>query len=68
MMIKGVELESMYIPLHLRNLGVPFLQGNLEVSEDIYPLVLNIPVRPNLSNRQVLRIANAIHKFGVRYS
>jgi dTDP-4-amino-4,6-dideoxygalactose transaminase/SAM-dependent methyltransferase len=61
---KRIELENMYIPLHLRDLGVPFEAGDLSASEDLYPLVVNIPVRPNLTKREVSRIKRAVKGFG----
>ncbi len=61
---RGIETESMYMPLHLRDFGRVFHRGILPVSESIYPLVTNIPVRPNLTKREVERIAQAVERFG----
>jgi len=64
----GVELEGMYTPLHLREFGIRYRQEALEATERIYPLVVNIPVRPNLSNRDVQHIADLVGKFGDAYA
>lgn len=65
---RGIELEGMYTPLHLRDFARGFGQGSLEVTERIHSLVINIPVRPNLTEREVKRIADAVEEFGRSYA
>ena len=64
----GIELEGMYVPLHVRDFGAPFRKNALPIAESIYPRVVNIPVRPNLTARQVGRIADVVEKFGAAHS
>jgi dTDP-4-amino-4,6-dideoxygalactose transaminase len=64
----GIELENMYTPLHLRDFGRRFYRDSLEVTEQVYPLVVNIPVRPNLTENEVDRIAGLIERFGRLYA
>jgi dTDP-4-amino-4,6-dideoxygalactose transaminase len=64
--MNAIQSERMYTPLHLRDFGIPFRKEALEVSETIYPLVVNVPVRPNLTKNELARVANAIEEFGVR--
>ena len=63
MAYKGIETEAMYTPLHLRDIGKPYQKIPLQSSESIYPRVLNIPVRPNLSSSEMQRIQETIYDF-----
>ena len=57
----SIETEEMYTPLHTRDFAQGFFNGeNLVNAEKIYKNVFNIPVRPDLSRRQVDRIKGAI--------
>lgn len=57
----GIETEAMYTPLHLQKFAAEYsTREGLAYSERIYRNVFNIPVRPNLSERQINRILKAI--------
>lgn len=57
----GIETEGMYTPLHLKEFGSEFsTREGLPYSERIYKNVFNIPVRPNLSGKQLNRILKVI--------
>jgi dTDP-4-amino-4,6-dideoxygalactose transaminase/ubiquinone/menaquinone biosynthesis C-methylase UbiE len=57
----NIETESMYVPLHLRDCAVDFpMDKGLTAAEKIYKNILNVPVRPNLTKRQVRRILRVI--------
>lgn len=58
----GIEIEPMYVPLHLRDFGQAYGTDDLSESEQVYPKVFNIPVRPNLSEKDILRICRVIQK------
>jgi len=61
----GVETESMYVPLHLREFAAAYSTGeSLPNSEEMYGNVFNVPVRPNLSQRELGRIIRAIESVG----
>jgi dTDP-4-amino-4,6-dideoxygalactose transaminase len=60
----GVELEPMYTPLHLRDFSRRFYQAPLPVTENLYRRVINIPVRPNLTESEVNLIVALIHGYG----
>ena len=62
-----LELENMYLPLHLRPFGRRYPYQSLEVTEEIYPMVINVPVRPNLKSSELSRLRGAIVSFGERY-
>lgn len=63
-----IEYEGMYTPLHLRDFARCLDQPNdLLYSENVYKLVLNIPVRPNLSNNDLKRIKNSLSKLKMQY-
>jgi dTDP-4-amino-4,6-dideoxygalactose transaminase len=65
----GVELENMYIPLHIRpDVKIKYLPYDMSTSEKVYQQVINIPVRPNLKRGEVLQIKKAIRLFGKRFS
>ncbi|MFX0136442.1 MAG: aminotransferase class V-fold PLP-dependent enzyme [Candidatus Hodarchaeota archaeon] len=56
-----IDPERMYTPLHLRKFAVNFSpKVGVPISEDKYKMVFNIPVRPNLTKRQLNRIIKAI--------
>src|SRR3546814_1416414 len=59
----GIELEEMYIPLHERPFSERQPLGALPRTESLKDRVFNVPVRPNLSARQLRRVANAIAEF-----
>lgn len=59
----GVELEWMYIPLHTRDFGRPFVSGPLPQTDRLDGTVVNVPVRPNLTGDEVRRIAGLIHDY-----
>ena len=66
---RGIELEEMYIPLHLKEFAIDFYQGqDLAYSEKIYKNIFNIPVRPNLSHKQLSGIIKTIEDIGKRIS
>jgi dTDP-4-amino-4,6-dideoxygalactose transaminase len=60
----GVEVEGMYIPLHQRDFGAPFATRALPGSEAAHRHVVNLPVRPNLTERERVRIEKALDAFG----
>ena len=64
----NIELENMYIPLHQRDLDCSMPEVSLPVTEHIAPLVINIPVRPNLTEEERRRVLRAIKSFGERYT
>lgn len=68
MVRRGIELEVMYVPLHLRWFGSAYASGPLTNSEAIYPLVVNLPVRPNLTDRELKKLETAIEEFGKSFS
>ncbi|MDD5530053.1 MAG: aminotransferase class V-fold PLP-dependent enzyme [bacterium] len=53
----GIEPEEMYAPLHLSNAG---LKSSCPYSEKVYKNVFNIPIRPNLKNKELNMILKAI--------
>jgi dTDP-4-amino-4,6-dideoxygalactose transaminase len=63
----GIELEGMYIPLHLRGIANKYKSGNLDISESVYPYVYNVPVRPQLTSDEVGFVSFVIDKFGQKY-
>jgi len=64
---EGVETESMYIPLHLREFGTVYNTGDpLPNAERAYKNVFNVPVRPNLGEGELKRIVRAIENAGKR--
>ncbi|MDD2891294.1 MAG: DegT/DnrJ/EryC1/StrS family aminotransferase, partial [bacterium] len=56
----GVEPEDMYTPLHLRDFGTGFCKCSLPYSEKVYRNVFNIPVRPNLTKKELNKIIKVI--------
>ena len=57
----SIVTEEMYTPLHTRDFSKGFFNGeNLANAEKVYKNVFNVPVRPNLSRRQIERIKRAI--------
>jgi len=68
MIRRGIELESMYVPLHLRHFGSKFRRDPLPVCEAIYPRVVNLPVRPNLKEQELEKLETAIEEFGRAHS
>ena len=67
MRTRGIELEGMYTPLHLREFCAGYRRGVLRNSEQFYPCVMNVPVRPDLTDAEVERIASAIKSFGAAH-
>lgn len=65
---RGIELENMYVPLHLRDFGAPYGHGPLPVSEALFQRVVNVPVRPDLTAPEVRRIGQAVVAFGRRHT
>lgn len=61
---RGIELEPMYVPLHLRHFASAFRRESLPVCEKIYHSVVNVPVRPNLMPRELEKLAREIETFG----
>ncbi len=64
---RGIELEPLYVPLHLQPCGSRFRQGPLPVTEEIHARVVSVPVRPNLDPAEVDRISRALADFGRHY-
>ncbi len=64
----NIELENMYIPLHQRDLDCAMPEVFLPVTERLAPLVINLPVRPNLTEREIRRVLRAIKSFGESYT
>jgi len=63
----GVEIEEMYIPLHLRDVAAEFAEEHTcSYAERIYKNVWNIPVRPNLAKREMNRILKGIKNANTR--
>ncbi|MBV9464132.1 MAG: aminotransferase class V-fold PLP-dependent enzyme, partial [Verrucomicrobiae bacterium] len=60
---RGIDAELMYTPLHLRHFASGHLRRALPSSENLYPRVVNLPVRPNLSAREFFRVARALGDF-----
>lgn len=60
---QGIETESMYVPLHLRDFAVSNSRESLPNSEGEYKKVFNVPVRPNLRSRELDRIVRAIESY-----
>ena len=58
----GIELEPMYRPLHLTDEGEPFAEGSYPASEDFFTRVINLPVRPNLTDKQRQYLARSLQK------
>lgn len=56
---RKIELEGMYVPLHLSDEAPPVLPN----AEAVYRRVYNVPVRSNLSEKQFVRIASALNEF-----
>ncbi|MFA5033446.1 MAG: aminotransferase class V-fold PLP-dependent enzyme [bacterium] len=53
----GIEPEEMYTPLHLKNAGI---KSCCPYSEKVYKNIFNIPIRPNLKNKELNMIFKAI--------
>ncbi len=68
MVRRGVELETTYVPLHLRHFGSVFRRECLPCCEAIHPLIVNLPVRPNLSARELRKVETAIEEYGRAHS
>jgi len=62
----GIETETMYTPLHLRKEGTRYSRWVLPVTEETYPRVFNLPVRPSLSPKEILYIANTTKRLLAR--
>jgi dTDP-4-amino-4,6-dideoxygalactose transaminase len=60
---QGIEVEAMYVPLHLREFAAAHATRPLPTTETLLGRVLNVPIRPNLSAIEVSRIARAIEAF-----
>lgn len=57
----GIETEWMYTPLHLREFGAKYVtMKGLPYSEGIYKNVFNIPVRPNLKEKELRKIVRVM--------
>jgi dTDP-4-amino-4,6-dideoxygalactose transaminase len=54
---RGIETETMYTPLHLRDCGRGHQAAPLPVSESIWRRAFNLPVRPSLSDEEMQYIA-----------
>ncbi len=63
----SIETEPMYTPLHLRQFAVDFSSNKgLPYSEKVYKNVFNIPVRPNLSEKQLSKIITVLENANPR--
>jgi len=58
----GIETETMYTPLHLRDCGSRYSRGALPTTETIYQRAFNLPVRPSLSSQQITYVAEATQR------
>jgi dTDP-4-amino-4,6-dideoxygalactose transaminase len=59
---QGIEYEPMYVPLHMR-MGEACVSTRIApLCERMYRNVFNVPVRPNLTPRELRRVKNAIGK------
>ena len=58
----GVETETMYTPLHLRDCGRQYSKGALPMSESIYERAFNLPVRPSLLPQQIAYVAKVTQR------
>ena len=60
---RGIELEGMYVPLHLR---FPELHAgdSLVCAEMIYGRIFNVPNRVSLSEEELTKICDALEAFG----
>jgi len=58
---QGIETESSYLPLHIRKPFDIFSREPLPTTELLSPGAFSIPVRPNLTNKQMQRIVEALN-------
>ena len=56
----GAEVESFYVPLHLRAPFAHFRRVNLETTERLWQRIFSVPVRPNLDSNDWSRIDAAL--------
>lgn len=62
----GLEVESLYRPLHLRASFGNARSGSLDTTEGLWDRVLSLPVRPSLSDRDWRRIHKALEGWARR--
>jgi aminotransferase EvaB len=60
MAAQGIEIEPMYLPLHTRDFAVAYARRPLHFTEGLAGRVFNIPIRPNLTERELQRIEHAL--------
>jgi dTDP-4-amino-4,6-dideoxygalactose transaminase len=56
----GVEIESLYVPLHLRPSFAHFRRVRLPITERLWQFIFSVPVRPNLEAADWSRIDAAL--------
>ena len=59
----GVEFEELYSPLHLRKSYRSYGQPDLPVTERLYKQVFTLPVRHDLTGKDLARIKKAVSSF-----
>ncbi|SBW10851.1 conserved hypothetical protein [uncultured delta proteobacterium] len=59
----NIELENMYIPLHMRFDRFCVSEYCPPCCEKLKGHVFNVPVRPNMSNREKIRVRRALSEF-----
>ena len=60
---QGIEIEPMYVPLHMRDFAAAHATRCLPRTAALQGCVFNLPVRPNLTANEVTRISRAIAAF-----
>lgn len=58
----GVETETTYTPLHLREFGRPYATGHLPFTEGVWERAFNLPIHPFLGPDQVAHVAAATRR------
>ncbi|VAW48333.1 hypothetical protein MNBD_GAMMA03-2080 [hydrothermal vent metagenome] len=63
----NIETEDMYTPLHLRDIATEFVvEGECRYAQRTYKNIFNIPVRPNLTKKQLKKIIKVIKNVKTR--
>jgi dTDP-4-amino-4,6-dideoxygalactose transaminase len=60
---RGIEIEPMYVPLHQRDFASSYATRCLPRTAELAGCVFNLPIRPNLTTRELSRISRAIAAF-----
>jgi dTDP-4-amino-4,6-dideoxygalactose transaminase len=60
---RSIEPEATYTPLHLRDGLTQYANGNLPVSESLYWRSFTLPVQPNLTQKDMIYVAEVVRQY-----